>query len=385
MDSPVLESRKQQSITGTIMTDLEFVVPDFSTVRYPVNVVADMLNVSVPSIKKYEKDMGLEVERQSTGVQSRRYSLENIFDIASHRRTSGLIKPLNRPITLTVHVKKGGVAKTTLAVNLAIQLSLAGYKTLLVDNDPQGDATSMLSFDPDLSVAELEEMGHPASRAVELHFGHLFKFGGAFSGHDLKDVIKKPFGENGLHLIPADESLDDLNVALTNANNSDFRFGLLIEQSRKGKLKNCDLSGYDFIIFDCPPSSTVAARNALVACDYIVTPVRMDRLSVKGLSRLTQSLSVFEEDYNRAPTPIVVPTMFQKNRPRTQRNLAMLMQHFNTRVTDVRLHHSEDYPKAMDEGYPVSIWKGASPAIRNEFRDLATEIIQRITADVGER
>ena len=361
------------------MTDADFKVPNFADVRFPVNVAADMLGLTTHVIKKNEEEMGLEVERSDASVKSRRYSFANLFDIAAYRKKKGLLgTPLPRPVTLTVHVKKGGVAKTTVSVNLAIQLGLLGYSVLLIDNDPQGDTTTMLSYDPDLDAEELQDLGQPASRAVNYHLGHIMRFRQGQEVFPLEAVFKKPFGENGPHLIPADESLDDLNVTMANVNNGDFRYGLLLEQGRKGSIPDCDLSKYDFVIFDCPPSSTVASRNALVACDYLITPVRMDRLSVKGLSRSAASMKQFELDYSRAPHPIVVPTMFQKNRPRTSRNLALLLQHFSTSVTDQRLTSSEDYLKALDEGYPVSIWKGTNPAIRAEFQHLTREIVDRI-------
>jgi chromosome partitioning protein len=122
-----------------------------------------------------------------------------------------------------------------------------------------------------------------------------------------------------------------------------------------------------------------------VACDYLITPLRMDRLSLKGLSRMASALTSFEDSYGRSPTPIVIPSLFQKNRPRVQRNLGMLMQHFGRDVTENYLHASEDFPKALDDGFPVILWKNAQPIVREEFRKLSKEIIQKIIRETGEK
>src|SRR5690606_33117116 len=114
--------------------------------------------------------------------------------------------------------------KTTVSVNQAIILGLMGLKVLLIDNDPQGDCTSALGYDPDLDRDELIELGFSPEKAVDGHIGNLLQLGNMCPQLRLEDIVKKPFGENGPHLIPADDTLDEVDTILRAAPGGDFRY-----------------------------------------------------------------------------------------------------------------------------------------------------------------
>lgn len=357
----------------------QFPFTDFQQLTFPSKVAAEFLQVSQDTLALIEKQHQLNIRRIPRGtVEARAYTLDDIFQIAAIRRENGLAKPFTRPVTLSVYVQKGGTAKTTTACNLAIQFSLMGLRVLLIDNDPQADATSMFGYDPDLTAEELEEVGVPGSRAVDGHIGNLMRVGSSYAALSLENVLKKPFGEFGPHLIPAEVTLDEMDVVLRNANGSDFRYSIFIEQARSGKLPHCDLSGYDVIIMDNAPSGTMLSRNSMVAADFLVCPIRMDKFSFRALSRLAFRLSEFARDFQRSPEIIAIPTMYIRNRPRIQANLERLITLFPGKVTQSPLFHNEDYSKSLEEGIPVSLWRQAGENSVGAFRSVFSEVVSRM-------
>jgi len=372
-------SQPEDVAMADAQTQESYPFTDFDSLYLPPQFAADALGVSLQTLKAAEPDLGVDIRRVLRGtVSARVYTPADIFKIAALRREKGLTKNLSRPITVSTFVQKGGTGKTTCSVNLALSFAFAGYRTLLIDNDPQADASSMLGYDPDLTPAELEEVGVPADRAIDGHFGNLLGVSNMFPPLPLDKVIKKPFGEYGPHLIPAEESLDDLDVALGAANNSDFRYASHIVKARAGQLPACDFSGYDVIIFDNAPSGSLLTRNSMVASDFLVCPIRMDKFSFRALTRLAGKLAAFQEDFQRSPEIVAIPTMFIKNRPRIMTNLARLSELFPGKVTDSKLFFSEDYSKALEDGVPILAWKAGSDNSLGAMRQVFAEVLQRI-------
>lgn len=356
---------------------------DFNTLSYRPQYAADALRISPQTLKQAEKDYSLDIKRTPRGsVSHRMYSLADIFEIAAKRRERGMTKGLGRSVVISTYVQKGGTAKTTTTCNFAIECALAGLRTLIIDNDPQGDVSSMLGYDPDLTPEELIELGLPPDRAVDGHIGNLMGIGNMYQPKTLAEVIKKPFGEHGPHLIPAENSLDDLDIGLRNAQGSDFRYGVFFEKARSGSMKNCDFSNYDVIIMDNAPSGTMLSRNSMSAADFLVCPIRMDKFSFRALSRLAQKLHELREDWSRNPEMIAIPTMYIRNRPRIAANLSKLVNLFPGKVTENPLYLSEDYSKSLEEGIPISIWPAASVNSGGAMRNVFDEVLGRIRAVV---
>ncbi|HHG6004877.1 ParA family protein [Pseudomonas aeruginosa] len=352
---------------------------DFENQLYPAKFVAECLQIGTVRLGEIVREHNLDIRRIPRGsVEARGYGAADIFRIANIRREIGGVKALQRQITMAVYVQKGGTAKTTTACNLAIQFSLMGLKTLIIDNDPQADVTSMLGYDPDLTASELEEVGVPGNRAVDGHLGNLMRVGNTYTPMTLDEVIKKPFGEFGPHLIPAEVTMDEMDLVLRNANGSDFRYSIFIEQARTGKLPHCDLSSYDVIIMDNAPSGTMLSRNSMIASDFLVCPIRMDKFSFRALSRLAFRLNEFAKDFQRSPEIIAIPTMYIRNRPRIQANLERLCDLFPGKVTKSPLYHNEDYSKSLEEGIPVSLWRQAGENSAGAFREVFAEVVARI-------
>jgi|GEM_PF-739465 len=357
----------------------ELRLPDLSKIQIRPADACRLLGLSNKTLRNLEEDPEFDVERVSWGaVTARVYSPEKLFQITGIRRRRNLTRPLREPVVISTYVQKGGTGKTTISVNLAISLSLQGLRVLLIDNDPQGDASTMLGYDPDLTSEEMKSLGYSEDRAISAHLGNLLQLGGMFPRMSLSEVVKTPFGADGPHLIPADDSLDELDTALRAANGADFRYSLFINKAIKGEISGCDLSQYDVIILDNAPSSSMLSRNAMIAADIILCPIRMDKFSIKALSRLQNRMVEFERDFNRSSSVLAVPTMFVRGRPRAIANLARVSDVFGSHVSDTILYHSEDYSKSLEEGVPLYLWKGATENSRGAMRDLTKEVLDRI-------
>ncbi|SIQ98721.1 ParA family protein [Aquipseudomonas alcaligenes] len=354
---------------------------DFDQVLYPPQFAADCLGITTKALRSFEDEPGMEVRRLNRGsVPVRVYTPGDLFKLAATRRAKGLTKTLSRPLTISTFVQKGGTAKTTTSVNLAMYLGFMGLKVLLIDNDPQGDATSMLGYDPDLTPEELVDMGVPPERAVNGSLGNIIATSSLFAPKSLDEVIKKPFGEYGPHLLPAEGMLEEMEVALSASANQDFRYALFISKARKKEHPQADLSSYDVIILDNAPSGSLMTRNSMVASDMILCPIRMDKFSCRALARLGTKLQSFVEEYQRSPEVAAIPTMFIKNRPRALAHLGQLSVMFPGKVTDGKLYFSEDYSKALEAGIPVLGWKGASENSAGAMRSVFSEILDRLVS-----
>jgi len=355
---------------------------DFNELFFTPRFAADCFGLTTRRLKDIEESNNIEIRRVPRGtVTSRVYTPSDLFDLAALRRELGHLKGLARQVVMSTYISKGGTNKTTTAVGQAITCSLAGLRVLLVDNDPQGDTSSMLGYDPDATPEDLQELGIPADRIVDGHLGHLISpmlRMRSFQPKTLDEVIKKPFGESGPHLIPADASLEDLGVALDAANNSDMWYAKWVEDGKAGKIPGCDLSQYDVIIFDNAPAGSRLTKNSVAASDLLMSPVRMDKFSFKAILRLHDWCAGFAREYGFAPELVAVPTMFAKGRPRMLNNLYRLNQLFPGRVTEEKIFHSADYVNSLDDGVPLMFWKGANRDTIENARAVHAEVLEKI-------
>ncbi len=164
--------------------------------------------------------------------------------------------------------QKGGVGKTTSSVNLAAALARMNKKVLLIDMDPQGNATVAVGIDKDqleLSAYELLSEGVSAEKVV------------------LKTTVEN------LDLIAANTELTGAEVVLLNDENGAVQL--------KNRLKSIK-SNYEFIIIDCPPSLSMLTINSLVAADGVLVPVQCEFFALEGLSSLMDTISVVQEELN---------------------------------------------------------------------------------------
>ena len=170
--------------------------------------------------------------------------------------------------TIVVANQKGGVGKTTTAINLSASLAELGKKVLVIDIDPQGNTTSGLGVDKE----EAE------NTVYELLLGEL----------EISDCIQKEVFEN-LDIIPSNINLAAAEIELIDVEDKQFILKKAVDEVREN---------YDFIIIDCPPSLSMLTINAMCAGDTVLVPIQCEYYALEGLSQLMQTIELVKERLN---------------------------------------------------------------------------------------
>lgn len=164
--------------------------------------------------------------------------------------------------------QKGGVGKTTTAINLSACLAEAGQRVLAVDFDPQGNATSGLGF----------EKGYMNKTVYELLMGEC----------EINECVIKEVQKN-LDILPSDVDLSGAEIELLDESNK--------ESKLRKELKKVE-KDYDFIIVDCPPSLNLLTINALTAADTVLVPIQCEYYALEGLSQIIQTVDLVKKKLN---------------------------------------------------------------------------------------
>jgi chromosome partitioning protein len=246
---------------------------------------------------------------------------------------------------IAVANQKGGVGKTTTAINLSASIAAAEKPILLIDSDPQGNTTTGLGFQKD------------PSRRTLYHALSL--------GENLSKIVMKTQVE-GLDLIPSDKNLAGAVVELANAENREYRFKELIEPLR---------SDYAFIIIDCPPTLDLITLNSLVASDSVLVPVQCEYLALEGVSELLDTLMRVRRTLNPAlAIEGIVLTMYDERTTLSRQVAADLRSFFGTQVFESIIPRNVRLAEAPSHGKPILFYdihsKGAEAYIQ-----LAKEVI----------
>ncbi|QGZ66961.1 ParA family protein [Paraburkholderia acidisoli] len=327
---------------------------------YKVQAVAQLLGATTDSVRRMVDESGIKVARQDSGTKTRMFSVENIFDLARFSATKKTKKKRGerKQVVATVYAPNGGVGKTTLSGNFSSCFSLRGLKTLTIDLDFQAKLTSSLGYDSELTLEEAAEIGKPPSQLVEYHFGNLMP-NWPLGRRTLDEVVKMPYGENGPHLIPADLTLDRLDTMLTTEaparRMADMAISKLLRDGHAKKDSHFDISNYDIVLFDAPSSKNRITRGALLASDYVICPVSMEKYSTKALSYLSSVLSEMHNQFGRSPELIIVGNFLDSARGPVMTQLSMIMQTYKQSLLDYWIRHSEDFAKTLDNEADVPL------------------------------
>ena len=351
--------------------------------HYKVQAAAQLLDTTVDSVRRYVEDAGVSVERQEHGPRTRQFTIENVFDLAAWRQAHRPKVKVKKRAIATIYAPKGGVGKTTITANLACLFPLMGIRTLVIDLDFQANLTLAFGYGSELTMEEARETGVSPEQVVESHFGNLVPGwpGGRMA---LKDVLKKPFGESGPHLIPADLTLDRLDTILTydalEGRKSDLKIAALIQEGLSGKNSDFDLREYDLILFDAAPAKNRMTRGALLASDFVISPVSMEKFSTKAISYLSSVLQDMHDAVGRSPELVVVGNFHTPNRLRVINQMAVLAKEYPGALLDTVIRRSEEFPKTLseeDDLPPLALAKPNCEAVE-ELRAVAKALLVKL-------
>lgn len=220
--------------------------------------------------------------------------------------------------------QKGGVGKTTTAINLSSGLAIKGKKTLLVDIDPQANATSGLGFD---------------TRAVSKSVYDVL-----LDTVDIRDGIILKTNIENLSILPSTADLVGAEIELIGLEKREFR------------LKNAlyKLDTFDYIIIDCPPSLGILTLNALVSAKSLIVPMQSEYYSLEGLSRLLKTIKMVKRELNPNLDILgILLTMFDGRNNLAKCVYDEIKQHFGDKLFSVVIPRNVKLSEAPSHGLPI--------------------------------
>jgi chromosome partitioning protein len=255
---------------------------------------------------------------------------------------------------ISIANQKGGVGKTTTAVNLGASLAVAQQRTLVIDCDPQANTTSALGFPKDPSRRTLYQsliLDEPLDRII------------------LRTQV------DGLDIIPSDKNLVGASVELVSIDNREYRLKTLIQGLQER---------YSFILIDSPPALDLLTLNALAASDAVLVPIQCEYLALEGVSELLDTLMRLRRTINPSlAIEGILLTMYDDRTTLSKQVAADLRSFFGTQVFESVIPRNVRLAEAPSHGKPVIFYDIHSKGSES-YIQLAKEVLENAQKRVGQ-